>query len=188
MSNAIDYEINKELGECYLFMGEFTKAREYYEKAVSSDGSKADPHMGLAAIALNGGDLQAALFHYSRANSLASNDKTLAGMGMVEMEMGSHDSAFGHFRDSLANNPANMVSINGLVQLGYFLNRLEQVVPFLEEAVQTEEGGTEAVRYTLAGCYTSLGRDADAKKQLEHLLGANPANDEARQLYARFAA
>jgi len=188
MGNAIDYEINKELGECYLFMGEYAKAREYYEKAVASDQEKADPHMGLAAIALNEGDLHTALSHYSKANSIAPSDKTLAGMGMVEMEMGNHEDAFGHFRDSLANSPANMVSINGLVQLGYFLERLEEVVPFLEMAVETEEGGTEAVRYTLAGCYTSLGREADAKKQLEVLLGANPANDEARQLYARFAA
>ena len=28
MSDLLDYEINKELGECYLFMGEYEKAAE----------------------------------------------------------------------------------------------------------------------------------------------------------------
>ena len=35
MSNHLDYEINKELGECYLFMGELDKAEDYYTKAAA---------------------------------------------------------------------------------------------------------------------------------------------------------
>ena len=38
MDNHLDYEINKELGECYLFMGDLDKAEEYYRKAVANDG------------------------------------------------------------------------------------------------------------------------------------------------------
>ena len=34
MSNHLDYEINKELGECYLFMGDLEKAEEYLSQAV----------------------------------------------------------------------------------------------------------------------------------------------------------
>ena len=30
MSNQLDYEINKELGECYLFMGDFDNARRFF--------------------------------------------------------------------------------------------------------------------------------------------------------------
>ena len=43
MSNQLDYEINKELGECYLFMGDFDKAEEYYRKAASSNSQSAAP-------------------------------------------------------------------------------------------------------------------------------------------------
>ena len=39
MSNQLDYEINKELGECYLFMGDFDKAEEYYRKAAGSNAN-----------------------------------------------------------------------------------------------------------------------------------------------------
>ena len=51
MSN-VDYDINKELGECYLFMGEYDKARDYYTKAIACDSAMAEPYMGLAAIAV----------------------------------------------------------------------------------------------------------------------------------------
>ena len=48
MSNQLDYEINKELGECYLFMGDFDKAEEYYRKAAGSNSQSAAPFLGLA--------------------------------------------------------------------------------------------------------------------------------------------
>ena len=48
MSNHLDYEINKELGECYLFMGELDKAEDYYVKAADSTSSQAEPYLGLA--------------------------------------------------------------------------------------------------------------------------------------------
>ena len=186
--NPIDYEINKELGECYLFMGEYEKAQDYYEKALACDTSKSDPHMGLAAIALNAGQLDVAYAHYRKADSLASNDKTLAGMGMMEVEGGEYELAFAHFMASLDANPLNMVSINGIVQLGYFLKKLEAVVPFLEKAIIHDDTNNEAIRYTLAGCLTALGRSVEAKEHLEIILGANPGNSEAQHLYAQFAA
>ena len=43
MDNQLDYEINKELGECYLFMGDFDKAEEYYRKAASNNAQSAAP-------------------------------------------------------------------------------------------------------------------------------------------------
>ena len=61
MSGQLDYEINKELGECYLFMGDLDKAEEYYGKAVTSNGIHADPYLGLATIAVQRGDLDKAM-------------------------------------------------------------------------------------------------------------------------------
>lgn len=55
MSSHLDYEINKELGECYLFMGELDKAENYYHKAAGSNGVHADPYLGLATIAVQRG-------------------------------------------------------------------------------------------------------------------------------------
>lgn len=184
--SQVDYEINKELGECYLFMGEYTKARDYYTKAIESNKDAADPYMGLAAIAVNQGDLGNAYQLYKKANALASGEKPLTGVGMVAMELGYHEEAFDCFRQVLAQNPGNMMAVNNMLQLAYALNRLEEAVPYLEAALDC--GDTEAVRYALAATQLTLGHEEEARQHLELLLGENPSNDSAKQLYAHLAA
>ncbi|MCC8193690.1 MAG: tetratricopeptide repeat protein [Deltaproteobacteria bacterium] len=186
MSTHIDYEINKELGECYLFMGDFDKAETYYQKAAAAAPDQADAYMGLATVAVQKGDLDTARAHYAKAAELKPFDKPLAGLGLIAMEKGVHDEAFEYFCQALGINPGNMVAINGLVQEGYFLDRLEEIIPYLKAALEADDA--EPVRYTLAGCLTALGRDEEAKMELEALLGVNPDNQSARELYARVAA
>ena len=186
MSSHIDYEINKELGECYLFMGDFEKAETYYQKATSAAPEEADPYLGLATIFVQRAELDKAESLYAKAASLKPSDKAFAGLALVEMEKGLHDKAFEHFCEALGLNPTNIFAVNGLVQEGYFLNRLADVVPHLEAALAAED--MESLRYTLAGCLSALGRDTDAKVQLEMLLGNNPGHENAQELYAKIAA
>ena len=186
MSTNIDYEINKELGECYLFMGDFAKAESYYQKAMAANPKEADAYLGLATVAVQNGDLDTATLYYAKSAALKPSDRPLAGLGLIEMEKGLHDEALQHFMQALNHNPSNMVAINGLVQEGYFLNRLEDIIPYLKAALELDDA--EPVRYTLAGCLTALGRDAEAKVELETLLGLNPENQSAKELYARVAA
>ena len=186
MSTHIDYDINKELGECYLFMGDFDKAAGYYTKAMEAAPQEADPYLGLATIAVQRAALDEAEALYRQAAERKPSDKAFAGLALVEMEKGMHQEAFGHFMDALAQNPVNIYGLNGLVQEGYFLNRLSDVVPYLEMALSMQD--IEPLRYTLAGCLSALGRDQDAKGQLETLLGTNPDHTSAQELYAKVAA
>ena len=184
--NNVDYDINKELGECYLFMGEYDKARDYYLKAIACDAAMAEPYMGLAAIAVSKGDLEDAHALYKKANSLASGEKPLTGLGMVEVELGKYAEAFAHFSAALDYNPGNMMVVNSLLQLAHVLGRLPEVIPYLEAAL--EPGDTEAVRFALSACLLAVGREDEAKAHLEILLGEYPSNDNAKQLYAQLAA
>ena len=186
MSTHVDYEINKELGECYLFMGDFDKAQNYYSKALAASPEQADAYLGLATVAVQRGELENAAAFYAKASSLCPSDKAYAGLALVEMELGRHDKAFEHFAAALAENPTNIFALNGLVQEGYFRNRLTEVLPHLENALTVND--TEALRYALAGCLAALGRDADAREQLEQLLGSNPQHANAQELYARVSA
>ena len=184
--SQVDYEINKELGECYLFMGDYEKARAYYNKAIANDKAMSDPYMGLAAIAVNEGDLEGAYFLYKKAHSLNPGEKPLVGIGMIAMELQRREEAFEIFCQALACNPGNMAAVNNLLQLAYVLDRLEEAVPYLEGALEC--GDTEAVRYALAATHLTLGNEEKARTHLELLLGENPANDSAKQLYAHLAA
>jgi tetratricopeptide (TPR) repeat protein len=181
MSNHLDYEINKELAECYLFMGDLEKAREYYDKAVSCNGVHPDPYLGLATIAVQQGELEKALTLYRKAADVAADDKSLAGMGLVEMELGRNDEAFGHFVEALEKNPENLIAIFMLVQLGHALERIEETLPHMENYLAIDADKHD-VRYSMAGCLSCLGRNDEAKTHLEKILEGDPTHEAAREL------
>ncbi len=187
MSGHLDYEINKELGECYLFMGDLEKAEEYYHKAVSSNGVYPDPFMGLATIAVHRGNLPDALSFYRKAADIEATDKSLSGMALIEMETGQNAEAFGHFAKALDLNPENMVALYSLIRLGHTLDRLNDVVPHLENYLAIDPLKHE-IRYSLAGCLVTAGHEAEAQAHLERILEQDPAHSNAVELKEHLAA
>ncbi len=180
MSNHFDYEINKELGECYLFMGELEKAQSYYIKAAESKPEFSAPYLGLATIAIQQNNLDVALQHYEKATELEYGDKPLTGVGLVLMEQNKNEQAFAKFEEALSINPSNMVSLSCIVRLGYMLNKVEALLPILESAVEVDENQNS--RITLAGCLISLDRNAEASEHLKKALIADPSHEQAREL------
>lgn len=186
MTSHLDYEINKELGECYLFMGELDKAEQYYEKAANSNGTHPDPYLGLATVAVQRGHLDNALSLYRRASEIEASDKSLAGMALVEMETGAMDDAYGHFSQALAINPENLVALYGLVQAGHSLDRLSTLVSPLENFLELNPDKAE-IRFTLAGILIKLGEVNKAREQLERSLESDPSYDPAKELLLELA-
>lgn len=180
--NQLDYEINKELGECYLFMGDFDKAKDYYQKASSAMEDRPEPYMGLATIAIQCGDFDKAMELYNKALDMGMEDKALAGIGLVKMELGADEEAFTYFEKAARHNPSNVVALNCLVREGYKLNQLDKVVPILEESIKTYPD-REELRISLAGCLISLGRNDEAIKQIETVLQYNPSSVVAREFF-----
>ncbi len=179
----LDYEINKELGECYLFMGELDKAEDYYKKAASSNGVHPDPYLGLATIAVQRGDLDGALDLYSKAHGIDATDKTFAGIGLIKMERGDKEEAYDLFMHALDKNPENMVALLSLIRLGHELERLPQTMVPLEHYLSINPGKSE-VRYSLAGCLVCLDRKEEARTQLEAVIENDPDFAPARELLA----
>ena len=176
MSNHLDYEINKELGECYLFMGELDKAEDYYTRAAASGEDQSDPYMGLATIAMQRGDMDGALTNYSKAATIQESDKALTGLGLVHMNQNDHEKAFSLFSRAL----------DCLVKEGYALRRVEEILPYLSASL--EATNEENTRITLAGCLVSLDRRDEARRYLSEVLAANPNNSSAQELYDYIAA
>ncbi|MFP5240015.1 MAG: tetratricopeptide repeat protein [Acidobacteriota bacterium] len=181
MSGHLDYEINKELGECYLFMGDLEKAEEYYLKAAGANGSHPAPYLGLATVAVHRNNLDEAYGHYRKAANLEAGDKALAGMGLIEMEKGETETAFDHFSQALEFNPENMVALYSLIRLGHGTGRVAEVMPYLEGYLSIDPLKHD-IRYTLAGCLVVEGREAEAKAQLERILEHDPTHACATEL------
>ncbi|MBF0480208.1 MAG: tetratricopeptide repeat protein [Desulfovibrionaceae bacterium] len=181
MSSHLDYEINKELGECYLFMGDMDKAEEYYTKAASSNGVHPDPYLGLATIAVQRGELDKALGLYRKAAAIEPGDKALAGIGLIELENGAHESAFANFGGALDKNPENIIALFGLIRLGYVLERLGEVIPRLRDYLSLDPLKHD-IRFSLAGCLVAAGNAGEAKTHLERILEHEPENKDAANL------
>ncbi len=182
MKNYLDYEINKELGECYLFMADYDKAQEYYEKARDFADDQAAPFMGLATIAVQKGDLELAHILYQDALKRECNDKTCTGLGLVSMSLEKHEEAFDLFTQAIEINPSNAVALGCLVQEAYLLNKVAEIISHLENSyAQTNDAN---IRITLAGCLISIGQSQDAKLYLEEILNIMPDNPSAKDLYA----
>ncbi len=177
----LDYEINKELGECYLFMGELDKAEDYYKKAAGSNGVHPDPYIGLATIAIQRGDYDSAMTLYKKAHNVEVTDKSFAGMGLIMMETDRQVEAFASFSEALTINPSNMVALFGIIRIGHEAEMVDQAVPFLENYLAIDPEKHE-VRYSLAGCLICMDKKAEAIEQLEMILKMDPANVEAKEL------
>ena len=184
MSSHLDYEINKELGECYLFMGELDKAESYYHKAAGSNGVHPDPYLGLATIAVQRGDLDQALAMYQKAEDIASSDKSLAGIALVSAQQGQEAKAFDLYLKALTVNPENIVALFGLVQVSHVLGRTAEAIAPLAQFLELNPGKTE-VRYALSGCLAACGRKDEAREHLGMLLETDPSNASAAELLAQ---
>lgn len=184
MSSHLDYEINKELGECYLFMGDYDKAESYYLKAAGSNGIHPDPYLGLATIAVHRGDLERALHLYERAETITSSDKSLTGIGLIAMEQGDLKRAYDAYAKALGLNPENLLALFGLVQAAHRLNRTAEAVEYLQRYLDVDPSKVE-VRYSLAGCLVACGRGAEAQEQLRRILDQDPGYAPASELLAQ---
>jgi tetratricopeptide (TPR) repeat protein len=184
MSSHLDYEINKELGECYLFMGELDKAEGYYEKAARSNGIHPDPYLGLATIAVQRGDLGQALTLYQKAENIASSDKSLAGIALIQAQQGETTEAFDNNVRALELNPENIVALFGLVQTAHILGRTAEAVAFLERYLELDPGKSE-VRYALSGCLVACERRDEAKVHLAKIMESDPGYSAAAELMAQ---
>nr|WP_321513933.1 tetratricopeptide repeat protein [uncultured Pseudodesulfovibrio sp.] len=185
MSGHLDYEINKELGECYLFMGELDKAEEYYKKAVSSNGIHPDPYLGLATVAVQRGQLEDAMVMYEKAHKIEPSDKSLSGIGLIRLENGETEEAYSLFTEAITLNPENMVALFSLIRLGHELDRLDDIIPHLEAYLEIDPDKHE-VRYSLAGSLVCLDQKDAARAQLEIILEANPNHEAAKEMLEQF--
>jgi len=181
MSGHLDYEINKELGECYLFMGELDKAEEYYKKAVSSNGVHPDPYIGLATVAVQRGELDDALVMYQKAHKIEPSDKSLSGIALIKMENGERENAFAMFIEAVKMNPENMVALFSLIKLGHEMDRVADIVPYLRDYLEINPAKHE-VRYSLAGCYVCMDQKDAAREQLEKILEMSPDFAAAKEM------
>ncbi|KAF5308143.1 hypothetical protein FQR65_LT06322 [Abscondita terminalis] len=114
-SNKPDWEIYHNIGQCFMCLGDTTKAKEYTKKAVEL-GKQECSYTLLTKILTSDGDLESAIAVSQAALELSCPDSTsmLTESGLLYLKMGQTQQAFQSLSSALALNPSCAQALLGI--------------------------------------------------------------------------
>ena len=137
----------------------------------------------LGFVALEAGEFESAILHYTRAHELADGDEqrfnAAFGLGSGALELGRLEEARQAFDEAHGLRPDE---VSATYLLGVTCRRqgeLDLAVTYLAEAAVRDPGFTQAL-VDLGIAYGALERHADAEKVCRRVLEKEPDNTEAR--------
>jgi Flp pilus assembly protein TadD len=176
------YEVLRELGDCYISVGNYGQAQRCYEKAASLGPDEPGPYVGLGAAALQTGRLDDAEIAFRVACRLdTSCARAYAGLAMVAQQRAEHKQAFELYMKSLELDSDNIGALLGLFQVSCQMGSFAQVTYYLELYLAAHPGDT-SVMFALAALYMKDSRLEQSRKVLLDLLALEPANKDAAGL------
>lgn len=111
-------------------------------------------------------------------------DVALAGLGVCALERGAQEEAWTFFSRALDRNAGNLRAMYGALQVGYAMNKLEDITRRLEAYLE-EHPGDIGMLYSYAGCLFAAGRMTEAEREIEKILLLDPSHELARELQAK---
>ena len=176
------YEILQELGDCYCSMGDYVKARKYYENAADLEPDEAAPYVGLGVVALQDNKLEDARAAFQVACRLDNKcAKAYSGLGMVAQQNNDYRYAFDMYLKSLELDSENLIGLLGLFQTSCQMGSFEKVIYYLETYLNMHPGDT-SVMYPLAALYVKDGKYDASQNILRDILILDPKNTDAANL------
>ncbi|OBQ51844.1 tetratricopeptide repeat protein [Halodesulfovibrio spirochaetisodalis] len=182
-----DYQTLKVLGEYNLALGDTAEATECFKAAIEANSESCEPIIGLAAVSVFEGDYDSALALYMKAAAVEKSAKAHAGIGLVLAEQGKNDESFKQFLIALSIDPINKVALNGLLQLGYSTERVDELLPVFSRALEEDNTDT-AVRFSYATCLFSTDRKDESIEEFKEILRLDPEHEAAKEVLAHIAA
>ena len=182
-----DYQTYKLDGEYHLAMGDIEQAVECFKSAMDINQESIEPLLGLAAACVYEGEFESALKLYMKAAAMEKSARAHAGIGLVLSQMEEHDEGFTHYLMALSIDPVNKIALNGLVQLGYSIDRVPEILPVLSRALETNTDDN-AIRFSYATCLFSLDRKDESIAEFKAILKSDPKHAAAREVLSHIAA
>ena len=176
------YEVLQQLGDCHAYLGNYTEAQKYYEKATALGPDEAGPYIGLGVIALQKNLFDDAEIAFRVACRLEPNcAQAYAGLAMVAQQRADYKQAFEMYLKCLQLDSDNLIAILGLFQTSCQMGSFAQVTHYLEIYLNMHPGDT-SVMFPLAALYMKDGRLEQSRKILLDLLALDPDNNDAANL------
>ena len=176
------YDVLQELAECHVSVGNYSQARNYYEKAANFSPDEAGPYVGLGVVALQENHLVDAETAFKVACRLDRNcAKAYAGLGLIAQQKTDYKKAFDMFLKCLELDTDNLTALLGLFQTSCQMGSFEQVTRYLKIYLDIHPGDT-SVMFPLAALYFKDGKLEQARAVLIDLLALDSEHKDAINL------
>ncbi len=176
------HQFFKELGDHYVSLGSLEQARECYTKACSLSGGTSGEYVGLGAVALQMGQIPAAIdaFESALAADPACAD-AYGGLAMLHQQEHNYSRALEMYLKCLELDGDNMVALLGLFQTSCRMGTFSKIIYYLEVYLHGHPNDS-AVLFCLASLFAREGKYAQAQSALQRVLHLEPAKPEALAL------
>lgn len=150
--------------------GDFDKARAHYDVASSIDPDIEELHNNWGVVMGAQENPAAAVAAFRKALQVNPNSaRAHANLGVALTSLNQVEDAVTHFREAIANDPNNRPARMNLGVRALEDGRAPEAAAHLEAALLGPEDGSGAfVRFTLARAYRRMGREPEARDELEH--------------------
>ena len=176
------YEVLRELGDCYISVGDYGQAQQCYEKAASLGPDEPGPYVGLGVAALQRQKLDDAEIAFRVACRLDPTcARAYAGLAMVCQQRQDFQQAFDLYMKSLELNTDSITALLGLFQVSCQMGSFAKVIYYLEVYLDMHPGDV-SVMFALAALYLKDGRAEQSRTTLQNLLALDPTNRDAANL------
>lgn len=176
------YEVLQQLGDCYVSVGKYEQAQQYYEKAAVFGPDEPGPYVGLGVVALQDSLLDDAEVAFRVACRLDTNcASAYAGLAMVAQQRGDYKQAFEIYLKCLELDTDNLTAILGLFQTSCQMGSFAKIIHYLQVYLDMHPGDT-SVMFTLAALYMKDDRLEQSKNIISDILTLEPANKDAANL------
>jgi tetratricopeptide (TPR) repeat protein len=176
------YEVLRELGDCYTSVGRYEQAQDCYEQAASFGPDEPGPYVGLGVAALQTNRLDDAEIAFRVAYRLDPRcAPACAGLAMVAQQRGQLPQAFDLYMKSLELDTDNILALLGLFQVSCAMGSFAKVISYLEIYLRMHPGDG-SVMFALATLYLKDDRLASAQAILRSLLTLEPGHRDAANL------
>lgn len=168
--------------EAAVLSADTERASRIYGEVLSANPRSARAICGQGALAASQGDWQKAQRLFETALACQPEyDVGLAGLGLCRYNAGDNQGAWDCYCRANKANPENHRALLGIIELGYAMNRLEEVEQAIEGYLEMHPGDLDFL-YSLAGCCFARGKTDQALSELGKVLLLNPEHEKAREL------
>lgn len=176
------FEIHKNLGNCYMHIGQLNNAEAHYRKAYEIDASSDALHVNIGSLAMKKGDTSTALLHFNEAARInPRNPAAHTGVGLAHIGLGNREAAHDAFATALRIDIHEVTALYHLVKCSYELKRFEVVSDLLDRYIQHNAVNSN-ILYSYAGILFHRGMLKESLEECEKLLALKSDHDGAKRL------